>query len=159
MYRTFQTDLAIGKQGEEMVMSALKQRGHNVVDVSDNAEYRKKDIDIIISKNGQTATIEVKNDLRSNQTGNVYIEIYNTHNPSRNYDGWFAYCDADYLCFVQTGKKKAHIVFRDELVRNCWADKYRKARSSDTEGYIVPIDRLKEYSSYYCLLLDGDAEC
>ena len=37
-----------------------------VVDVSDNTEYRKKDIDIIISKNGVSATVEIKNDLRSN---------------------------------------------------------------------------------------------
>lgn len=52
MYRTFNDDLAIGKQGEKLVMSALEKHGHMVVDVSDNTEYRKKDIDIIISKNG-----------------------------------------------------------------------------------------------------------
>lgn len=153
MYRTFNDDLTIGKQGEKMVMSALKQRGHMVVDVSDNTEYRKKDIDIIISKNGQSATIEVKNDLRSNQTGNVYVELTNSNNISRNGDGWFCYCDADYLCFVQAEKHKAHIVFRDELVRNCWDNKYRVANSRDTSGYIVPIWQLKQYRSYYCLQL------
>ena len=157
MYRTFQTDLTIGKQGEEMVMSALLKRGHMVVDVSDNAEYRKKDIDIIISKNGKSATIEIKNDLRSNQTGNVYVELTNENNISRYGEGWFCYCDADYLCFVQAEKKQAHIVFRDELVRNCWNNKYRKANSRDTSGYIVPIWQLKQYSSYYCLPLGDDA--
>jgi Holliday junction resolvase-like predicted endonuclease len=53
MYQeNFKDDLAIGKRGEKMVISALKKRGHSVIDVSDNAEFRLKDIDIIISKNG-----------------------------------------------------------------------------------------------------------
>lgn len=154
MYRTFENDLSIGKQGEYLVVSALKQHGHNIVDVSDNAEYRKKDIDIIISKNGVSATVEIKNDLRSNQTGNVFVELTNTNNRSRNGEGWFAYCEADYLCFVQKEMKKAHIVLLDELVRNCLNKRYRIAYSRDTSGYIVPIEALTKYSSYYCLLLE-----
>lgn len=154
MYRTFKDDLAIGKQGEKMVMSALEKRGHQITDVSDKLEYQLKDIDIIISKNGKSASIEIKNDVRSNQTGNVYIEITNENNISRNGAGWFAYCDADYLCFVQTEKKQAHIIFRDELVKNCWNNRYRIANSRDTSGYIVPIWQLKQYRTYYCLQLE-----
>lgn len=48
----FYEDLATGKRGERLVIAALEKRGHSVEDVSDISEYRLKDIDIIISKNG-----------------------------------------------------------------------------------------------------------
>lgn len=69
-------------------------------DLSDSREYQIKDIDLRLSKNGVSVTLEVKNDQKSNYTGNVFIETYNRNNTSRGGDGWFCYCDADYLCFV-----------------------------------------------------------
>ena len=159
MYRTFNDDLAIGKRGEQKVMSALDKRGHSVTDVSDKLEYQLKDIDIIISKNGDSATLEIKNDLASCRTGNVFVEIRNTSNVKRGGDGWINYTEADYLCFVQEEKKIAHIVSRDELIRKCWNNEYRTANGFNTVGYIVPIWKLKQYRSYYCLLLEDDAEC
>ena len=159
MYRTFNDDLAIGKRGEQKVMSALDKRGHSVTDVSDKLEYQLKDIDIVISKNGVSVSIEIKNDIRSNYTGNVFIETYNRNNVKRGGDGWINYTEADYLCFVQEEKKIAHIVSREELIKQCWSGKYRQSRSDFSQGYIVPIWQLKQYSSYYCLLLEDDAEC
>lgn len=97
----FNNDLAIGKRGEKLVIAALANRGHKIEDLSDNREYQRKDIDFRISNTeGVSITLEVKNDIRSNQTGNVFIETYNRNNVSRGGDGWLCYCEADYLCFI-----------------------------------------------------------
>jgi len=53
-----------------------------------------------LTKDGVSITLEVKNDKRSNTTGNVFIEISNRNNISRNFVGWYGYCEADYLAFV-----------------------------------------------------------
>ncbi|MDY4009501.1 MAG: hypothetical protein SOY94_11690 [Candidatus Limiplasma sp.] len=97
----FSESLSCGKIGEEMVAAALQKRGNIVLDVSSCRDYQSKDIDFLVSKNKQKTTLEVKNDRRSEETGNVYIETYNTNNASRNNAGWFFYCEADFLAFVQ----------------------------------------------------------
>ena len=154
MDKTFQAQNTIGKQGEALVINALRGKGHSVEDVSGKYEYQCKDIDLKLVKDGLSATLEVKNDLRSNDTGNVFVETYNKNNLSRNYDGWACYCEADYIAFVQEKYKVAHIVSRTELIKNCWSGFYRQSNSPFSRGYIVPISCLKHYSSYYCLLLE-----
>lgn len=151
----FDDDLTIGKRGEKLVTSALAARGHVIEDLSNNRDYQQKDIDMRLTKNGTSITLEVKNDVKSNYTGNVFIETYNQNNKSRGGDGWICYCEADYLCFVQENHNIAHIVSRSELIKNCWDGKYRMSRSSFSQGYIVPIWQLQQYSSYFCLKLGG----
>ena len=151
----FNNDLAIGKQGEQLVIAALTARGHSVEDLSGDYEYQRKDIDLrLTNKSGAITTLEIKNDKRSNQTGNVFIELTNRNNISRNYDGWYCYCEAQYLAFVQDAAHKAHIVSRAELIENCEKNVYRVGRGVDAQGYIVPIAALMRYQSYYCLTLD-----
>jgi hypothetical protein len=150
---TFNDDLAIGKRGEELVISALTARGHSIEDVSGVYEYQRKDIDLRLTKNGLSTTLEVKNDKKSNQTGNVFIELRNRNNKSRNYEGWIKYCEAEYLAFVQDAAHKAHIISRNELIDKCSRNNYRICSGIDSSGYVVPIDDLEHYNSYYCLQL------
>jgi len=96
----FYNDLTIGKRGEALVKAALAAKGHTIEDLTNDTEARAKDIDFRLSKNGLSATLEVKNDIKSNYTNNVFIETYNRNNTSRGGEGWFCYCEADYLCFV-----------------------------------------------------------
>ena len=150
----FYDDLAVGKAGEQMVYSALAAKGHKIQDLSSCREYQEKDIDMLITnKRGETAYIEIKSDMRSNYTGNIFIECYNNNNVSRNGKGWFFYCEADFLCFVQETKHVAHIVSREELIRKCNSGAYRTANSPFSRGYIIPIQQLQQYESYYCLNL------
>lgn len=150
----FENDLAIGKRAEERVKETLLQKGHNIEDVSNDKYYQSKDIDFILSKGNIYTTLEIKNDIRSNETGNVFIETYNRNNQSRNAEGWFCYCEASFICFVQEKYNIAHIVSREELVRNCWNGFYKQLSSSFSCGYIVPIAALKQYKSYYCLKME-----
>lgn len=73
----FKDDLAVGKRGEKAVAAALLKRGHTITDVSNDAEYQDKDIDFMLCKNDVVVSLEVKNDIKSNTTGNVFIETYN----------------------------------------------------------------------------------
>ena len=149
----FQDDLTIGKRGEKLVAAALLKRGHTITDLSEDPIYQRKDIDMMLCKNDVVVSLEVKNDIKSNTTGNVFVETYNQNNVSRNGEGWFCYCEADYLCFVQELWNEAHIVSRDELIKAIWSGNYRKTRSPFSEGYIVPIGELKKYNTYHCIKL------
>lgn len=153
MYNDFKKDLKDGLRGEKLFMDAMAARRHNVEDLRNDAEYRKKDVDFRISKNGVEVLVEVKNDIKSNYTNNVYVELTNNNNKSRNFEGWFCYCEADYIAFVQEQHNKIHLVQMNELIKNCWDNKYRVAASYDTTGYIVPIHQLEKYITYHCLNL------
>ena len=100
MYNDFNKDLKDGLRGEKLFMDAMAARRHNVEDLRNDAEYRQKDIDFRISKNGVEVLVEVKNDIKSNYTNNIYVELTNKNNKSRNFEGWFCYCEADYIAFV-----------------------------------------------------------
>lgn len=154
----FNTDLKTGKEGEQLFAAAMTARGHKVEDVSDIQEYRNKDIDFIISNKTGSTTVEVKNDVRSNTTGNVFVETYCQENRSRYGDGWYYYCEADYLAFVQDMKLKAHIVSRYDLVNLCEKNTYRVLHKWDgsSSGYIVPIGDLQKCQSYICIDLKGE---
>lgn len=147
----FNDDLKIGKRAEKAVAAALAARGHNIQDVSDNSAYQRIDVDLLLSKDGRQTSLEIKNDLRSEQTGNVFIEIYNRNNESRNGNGWYCYCEADYVAFVQENRKQAHIVSFRELANMIGKCKPHICRSAFSAGYIIAITELEHFNSYFCL--------
>lgn len=148
----FYLDLQRGKRGEKLVIDALTARGHKVDDVSDNWKYRRNDIDLLLeNKQKQTATLEIKNDQKSEYTGNVFIETYNSNNQSHSYKGWFFYCRADFICFLQENKGAAHIVALDDIRKAIENNRYRTANSINASGYLMPIEDIKQLHSYFLL--------
>ena len=147
----FIDDLEIGKRAEKLVAAALAARGHDIQDVSDDSTYQRIDVDLLLNKDGKQATLEIKNDLRSEQTGNVFIEIYNRNNERRNGNGWYCYCEADYIAFVQENRKLAHIVSFRELVNMINECKPHICRSAFSAGYVIAITELQHFNSYFCL--------
>ena len=148
----FYKDLEDGKRGEKLVAAALTARGHIVTDMSDNLDYRRKDIDLLLeNKQKQITTLEVKNDMRSETTGNLFIETYNVRNQSHSFKGWYFYCEAYYLCFLQETSKAAHIVAFDDLRQAIAATNYREVSTASTKGILVPVDALKAMPSYFLL--------
>lgn len=147
----FKDNLEVGKRAEKAVAAALAARGHGIQDVSDDSAYQRIDIDLLLNKDGKQASLEIKNDLRSEQTGNVFIETYNRNNERRNGNGWYCYCEADYIAFVQENRKQAHIVSFRELVDMIEKCKPHICRSAFSAGYIIAIAELEHFSSYFCL--------
>lgn len=154
---SFESSNNIGKRGERLVAAALRSKGNTVDDVSNEVWFQLRDIDFIVSRAGQTdTTLEVKNDIKSNYTGNVFVEERNYNNKSRNYKGWLYYCEANYICFVQEQLGVAHIVSFDELCRNIWKGWYRQGSNDEATGFLVPVKKLKQYKSYYRLEVGGN---
>lgn len=153
MYNEFFQDLSYGKRGEKMVNDALTAQGQNVIDMSDDLEYRRKDIDfLVITKNKkEERTLEVKSDYKSQYTENFFVEYQNYNNKKRDYKGWYYYCQAEYICFVQQENHKAYIVKFEELKQDIKKNRYRSAPSNDTWGFLVPVAAVEKYSSCYCM--------
>lgn len=151
----FQFDLLDGKRAEYKVMDALRAKGHTVEDLSDDAAARAKDIDCAISKNGNSTTLEVKNDMMSEKTGNLYIECFCKKNPGHNFEGWFNYCEAEHIAFVQETAGSAHIITFEDLKKivNDYRDR-RVDSKYGSSGYLVPVKELPKLKSYYCLQLN-----
>lgn len=154
MANDFYNDVRRGKVGERLFADAYARAGHKVEDVSNITDYRRRDIDFIVSnKSGQTTTIEIKTDEASEYTGNVFVEYFNSNNESRDYLGWLMYCEAEYIGFVQPHNKKAMIVSFDELKQNIKENSYRSASSNNATGFLMPISALQAFNSYFCMVV------
>jgi hypothetical protein len=151
MDNNFYNDLAVGKRGEKLVAAALAARGHKITDLSDDREARRNDIDLLLDNGKQQTTLEIKNDVRSETTGNLYIETYNIHNQSHSLQGWFFYCRAAYICFLQEQSRIAHIVSFDEMKENIKRSVYREVSTASTKGILLPVAAIKEYKSYFAM--------
>lgn len=152
MANDFYNDIRRGKVGEKLFADAYAAAGKKVEDVSNLIDYRRRDIDFIVSnKRGQTTTIEIKTDEASEYTGNVFVEYANINNKSHNYLGWLMYCEAEYIGFIQPNNKKAMIVSLDELKKNIQENNYRIASSYNATGFLMPISALETLKSYFCM--------
>lgn len=145
----FQQQLAIGKSGEQIVKQFLINRGHNVTDVSNNAAYFKKDIDFIITDTlGFQYFVEVKTDYKLHKSGNLFFES-TYHKSWGDTSGWYDYCEADYIAFLDAVEMKLYIYdFRrgkEYVKKNA---EYREFYNYDDacyrEAYLLPIDRAKQ---------------
>lgn len=113
MANTFMADLKRGKQGEALVAKAFRDMGYEVTDVSNNSDYWKKDIDLLIDDNGTERSIEVKSDWNMSKTGNVVLENYKVYEKDK--EGWFQYTEASHLAFVDMKNRIAYICRTSEL--------------------------------------------
>lgn len=154
-------DLKAGKAGEQKVANTLINRGWQLEDVSDNKAYQKKDIDFIIYKNedDEHITIEVKSDTRIHSTGNFFIETI--QNAEQNKVGWFYYCKADYLFYLDTVKQviysfkledlKEYIAYNTDLRQAALRDTYKTVYGILVNQYSF-FFWLKEQNKFYQIL-------
>lgn len=147
----FYKDLAVGKRGEKIVAAALAARGHKITDLSNDLAARAKDIDLLLDNGKQQTTLEIKNDVASERTGNLFIETYNIHNQSHSNKGWFFYSEAAFLCFLQEQSKAAHIVSFDDVRQAIETNQYREISTASTKGILLPVAALKVMPSYFLL--------
>lgn len=96
--RNFSTTLIEGQSNEEIIRNFWVENGFKVIDVSDNPEYQKKDIDFLLSNGYSNISVEVKSDTRLFETGNIAIELA-MYRKTGYYPGWYHYCDADIICY------------------------------------------------------------
>ena len=130
------------KPGEYEVKKYLRGRGFQVEDVSDNPAYWAKDIDLIATNpsTGRSAAIEIKLDGRIDDTGNFFIEFENPR--SKNSKGWFNFCEADFLYYIDANSYLTYIIKINELrhfIATHKRDLIIKSTYDGSIGYIVPL--------------------
>lgn len=153
----FNQQLEKGKSGEAIVAAWLQKRGNKVKDVSDDREYQRRDIDLVITnKDGDTLTIEVKTDYKLHKSGNLFFES-TYHKDWGDTPGWYDYCEADYIVFFDVIENKLYIYnfsLGREYVRQ--AAEYKVFFNHDDgcyrEAYLLPFGLAKKYD--YCRVFD-----
>lgn len=149
----------IGNQGEKLVAEWLQRIGYEVEDVSMNRDYFAKDIDFIVTKGEEEMAVEVKTDQRMADSGNVLLEV--RVDVDKNKPGWWQYCQATHLFFVDIRQKQVHCVRRDELKQLVKSHakgittRYLKVRDNgkvrEGEVLLVPVELLKTLPHYVFL--------
>ena len=156
----FQKQLKIGQIAETAFINHFKQRDE-LIDVRNDIEYQQKDIDYIIkNKQGETATVEVKADTNFHATGNLFFEI-GYDRETGYYDGWFNYCQADYICYYNIPTRKGLILDFQQvkaqmphLARQIVWD--NKCDGCIGYAYLLPIGRAKNFIVYQWEDLEND---
>ena len=141
--------------GEYELKLYLRALGIFVEDVSNNKDYWKKDIDLLIHNDDESVvSIEVKWDSRIADTGNLFIETITNEDTWQ--EGWFAYCKADFLFYGDSENKVFYVISLDDLRAVVNAKNYKTGRAKDWNGkpsigLLVPLTDIKDVSFMFKL--------
>lgn len=137
----FNEDIILGEEGEQIVVRDLESIGGTLV--SDNKDNK---YDLIISKDGEEKTYEVKTDVfckPHQDTGNMFIEFECRGKPSGievSEAEWFVmyFKHFDELWYIKNDSLKEIIKDNDFNVTEFSGDE-----GSNTKGYLIPRYQFK----------------
>ena len=135
----------LGREGELLFQTIMESGGYTVEDVSGNSEYWDKDIDFIITSpyTGAVKTFEVKFDSRINKTGNLFLETASAY--SKGGQGWFKFCEADYLAYGDSANRRFYVIPLLELKERVKKLPQRIARcGQESIGLLVSLNDIKD---------------
>ena len=138
-----------GKAGEQMFSLYSKDLGYQVEDLSSNPAYWDLDIDFRLTnpRTSQCRTFEVKTDTHIQSTGNLYIELTNIH--SKQGKGWFEFCKADYLAYIDYRSRALYIIDMEELRAHISSHSFSQSKcGDDSTGLLVPLATLTSLPSF-----------
>jgi hypothetical protein len=145
----FSDDNAIGKRGEEIFRKCLEKWNCKYTDVSEDARYQEQDIDFIVESrkvDGKTVTVEVKNDQRIAETGNIFFETMS--NVDYSTEGCFKKTKAELMAIVSESERLIYFV-GTEILRKYINENSKNLRfisrvpGSNSCGYLIPVERIK----------------
>ena len=139
--------------GELKAYKLLSDNNWVVQDLTRCEQYYDKDIDLSITDGHRSYTIEVKWDNVISRTGNMFIETFTDLDKSKQ--GWFLFCEADYIFYGDSKNNLFHI-FRTQNLRDYISNHTTPERKAPdynkrgklkkiSQGYIVPIDDFRQY--------------
>ena len=137
-----------GKKGETAVKDYYINNGSSVIDVSEDIEYQKIDVDFIIDGN----FVEVKTQKSLAEQRKITLEIETEYYNSLIRKGWFYSTEANILIFYDNINNVAYSVDTIEL-RKLY-EKFKNTKEIDTYMFdekrkvstlvYIPIDLLKK---------------
>lgn len=134
-----------GREGELLFQEIMESGGYTVEDVSGNSEYWYRDIDFLVTSpyTGAVKSFEVKWDSRINKTGNLFLETANAY--SKGGQGWFKFCEADYIAYGDAASRKFYIIPLLELKERVKQLPQRQARcGQESIGLLVSLNDIKD---------------
>ena len=111
-----------GKKGETAVIEHYKNNGCDVIDVSEDKEFQKIDVDLIIDGD----FVEVKTQKSLSEREKITLELETEYYNSLIRKGWFYSTEANILIFYDNTNNIAYSVDTKEL-----RDYYIKNRHSE----------------------------
>lgn len=106
---SFQRRNIIGREGEIDFVRYCQQRNLDVVDVTQDKEYQKIDVDFIV--NGYYA--ELKTDNLIDKTGNFPVELIH-HRKTGDRQGWYYYTKAKYIIRYSKKQSRLYVLYFDK---------------------------------------------
>lgn len=145
----FRKDLAAARPAELFVMNtlaALTDEWDFQHVGEDRLYYKIGDIKAINKKSGEIAYIEVKNDSRIADTGNVLCEEENYFFDCRAYSKGNMYSDYQYYCVLSQSERKIYVIDFDTLRRIYKFGRYATIYHYDNicYCYLLPLEQIKK---------------
>lgn len=148
--------------GELRAYNYFQSNGWDIQDVTMNQKYWNKDIDFIVSNGSQSLTIEVKWDSRISSTGNMFIETLTDLDKGKQ--GWFSFCQADYIYYGDSVNQLFYVFKTDDLRRFVSSHMMQERKAADynyrgilkkvSQGMLVPIKEFSQSYDVQIVLLD-----
>ena len=111
MSKNFIYDKKRGKIGEQKVADFFIQQGCSVIDVSENADFQKLDIDLIVDDE----FVEVKTQSSINKNNKITLELETNYGDELFVQGWFNYTESNILVFYDRVSETAYHINTNEL--------------------------------------------
>ena len=140
----FSESLQEGGYGEHAIWNLLMKQAwvRSVVDVRDDLEFQKKDIDFLVENlRRQFTSIEVKTDFKAHETGNLVYELSTSNNI-----GCFEKTQAKYIVYFVPELKEAYWINVKAL--RTYIHKVRpdeRKMGDNATGFLLPISELKKH--------------
>lgn len=149
MLDNFKRDLAIGKRAEVIVYDLLSSLaiGYDIEDVSNNCLfYYSGDLKAIDKSSGKEYFLEVKNDSRIADTGNVLCEVEVYYKNAGYYGKGNMDNDSDIYTVVSEIDSKVYFIDFNILKKIYKYGEYKEIehRQQITYCYLVPIGLIKK---------------
>ena len=152
MMKEFYEDLANAKAAEKIVRDTLASLTTNYTfeDVSDDPQcYYKGDIRVV--GDNKEFYIEVKNDSRIADTGNILCEEEVYYKDDNRFAPGNMHCTSDYYCVVSMQERKIYVLdfqVLKSIYRKYASDfKIIRHRDQDTHAYLLEICRAKQFGA------------
>ena len=138
-FTTFNSDLKVGQQAEQLVYDYYIDKFDSIEKAS-LAQEKEFGYDFIFYYKSQSFTVEVKNDAKSSQTGNIFIEL-SVDSASGSNLGWAEKTQAD-IIMIHAGRGSTEGLYltKNHDLKSAlpqWKEDYtiRKTISSQSNGH------------------------
>lgn len=148
MVKNFKTDLERAQKAEYMVRDLLQSLTdeYTFIHVGENKEYYHKGDIKAVDNNGKEIMIEIKDDTRIADTGNVLCEEEVYYNDCGEWQKGNMYSDYEIYCVVSQQERKLHFIDFSILKQVYKTGEMKLLPHADQQSivYLVSLGRLRK---------------